>query len=144
MVHDDQDEVPVNSVPYLQYLVLSPVSNGHWAVFLLQGLEPSLFCGNWSVTVKTPSRSFGTWQSVSGPGHSPRPWGLYRCFPFNQNFRMEQKFPGEVRLETVEFSKCQPFKRKFRQKSWLERKLPGTHFRTFWVNLARPSSFLKI
>ena len=32
--------------------------------------------------------------------------------PLNQNFGMEQKFPGEV-LETVEFAKCEPFKGKF-------------------------------
>ena len=58
-------------------------------------------------------------------------------FPYNRNFRkfgnsgkcyrnFSDKFP-EI-PKTVEFSKCDPFNWKLREKSWLERKLSGKFF----------------
>ena len=65
------------------------------------------------------------------------PKGLLGCLPFNKNFRINgssetwyrnlpEKFPDIP--ETVEFRKGEPFNRKFlkfREQSWMERKLPG-------------------
>ena len=65
------------------------------------------------------------------------PKDLLGCFPFHENFRkfgnsgtwyrnLPEKFPDIP--ETVEFRKGEPFNRKFlkfREQSWMERKLPG-------------------
>ena len=66
--------------------------------------------------------------------------GNMERFPYNRNFRkfgnsgkcyrnFSDKFP-EI-PKTVEFSKCDPFNWKFREKSWLERKLSGKFFEKF-------------
>ena len=97
------------------------MSNGHWAVFLLQGLEPSLFSAETGRSlskhfreVSEPDNVFpvlvihqdhGAVQVLSIPPKLSKTW---------KQHQMEQKFPREV-LETVEFAKCEPFKRN----SWI-------------------------
>ena len=74
--------------------------------------------------------------------------GNMERFPFNQNFRklgnsgkwyrnFSETFP-EI-PETGEFSKCKQFNRKFREESWMERKLPGKIFQKFgYLSQGRP------
>ena len=101
------------------------------------------FSGNWSVTVKTPSRSFGTWQRVSGPGHSPRPRGLYRS--------TKPKLSNGIEISRRGFRNCWICEMRTIQAKILEipgEKLNGKKtskktFPTIWVNLARLPSFFR-
>ena len=66
-------------------------------------------------------------------------WGTFHSTKTFENLEtaaMVPKFPEKFPeiLETVEFPKCEPFNRKFWkfwEQSWMERKLPGKHFRKF-------------
>ena len=82
----------------------------------------------------------GTHWSETNKANYHFTWGTFHIHPkLSKIWKLRQwcrNFPEKIPeiLESVEFSKWEPFNRtfwKFWEQSWMERKLPGKHFRKF-------------
>ena len=108
--------------------------------------QKSNFLKPWKLGVlgEKPQTSGSTLKELKLFGLDPLLENLER-FPFKQNFR---KFGNSGKwyrnFWILEFLKCEPFNRKFWEKSWMERKLPGKKFSKIWVYPPRLSSFWEI